>query len=155
MISKSVQHLSVIKEQDQWETPTNDFIEACVDFHIKPKIDVCATNASKKCDLYFGPDHEFPAFRNGLKCFFNQDFFMNPPYSEIEKWIPHAIDQIVPGVHGLVLTYNKTDTKWWHSYIENNPHVKVHFVKGRIRFLLHGKPSKHSAPYPSVWLVLK
>jgi len=45
-------------------------------------------------------------------------------------------------VNGLILTYSKTDTKWWHEYIEGK--AEVHNIKGRIKFLdENGKIKKY------------
>ena len=49
---------------------------------------------------------------------------------------------------------NKTDTLWWHSYVEGI--AEVHFQKGRIKFLdENGDLTKQSAPYPSVWIIYR
>ncbi len=54
----------------------------------------------------------------------------------------------------LVLTYAKTDTKWWHNYIEGK--AEYYFHKGRISFNdKYGIPTKNKAPYPSVWIVFR
>lgn len=156
MESKSVRHLGVIGKHDHWETPRNLFIERCVDFHIQPELDVCATKDTTKCDHYFGPDHKMKKNRDALKINWTMDFFMNCPYTEVDEFMDYAFDQIWKHrVNALILTYSKTDTKWWHRHIENNPLVKVHFQKGRIKFLENGEVSANSAPYPSVWLVVK
>jgi len=154
--SLSVQHLSIIKKRDHWETPPNLFTEACVSYHIKPELDVCATLKDKKCDEYFGLDHKDPARRNALGMEWDSNFFMNPPYTKIDEFMYYAFDQIWKHrVNALMLTYSKTGNQWWHIYIENNPIVKTHFIKGRIKFWENGKPSKNVAPYDSVWLVVK
>ena len=180
-MSSSVNHLSIIRKRDDWETPKNIFTEACVNYHIKPEIDVCATLETSKCDLYFGPDHDYPDMRDALTRPWEYDFFMNAPYSRIEEFMDYAFDQIWNyRVHGLMLAYSKTDTKWWHKHIEGNPLVKTHFVQGRIQFLLNGiipltckdckkfydepvtlcecgcnRFMRNSSPYPSVWIVVK
>jgi len=105
---------------------------------------------------------------------------MNPPYSQIGSWMNHCYEQIKKHeVEGLILTYAKTDTKWWHMFVEGNSDVEVHFVEGRVKFLkngkiptwckickknyqgikicpqCNGKTSENVAPYPSVWLVFR
>lgn len=39
----------------------------------------------------------------------------------------------------------RTDTRWWHEFIGNNPNASVHFIKGRLKF----GNAKNSAPFPS------
>jgi len=56
-------------------------------------------------------------------------------------------------VTGLILVYAKTDTRWWHEFVENK--AEVHFIKGRVKFYLDGQISKNSAPYPSCWIIYR
>ena len=126
--SLSVQHLSIIKKRDEWETPLRFFTQACVDYHIHPTLDVCATNLSKKCDQYIGPDHKNSARRDALHMAWDTDFFMNPPYSRVTDFMKYAFAQVWEyTLNALILTYSKTDTKWWHKYIEGNSLVKIVF----------------------------
>jgi len=54
----------------------------------------------------------------------------------------------------MILAYAKTDTRWWHSFVENR--AETHFVKGRIKFLdAKGYQTKLPAPYPSVWIIYR
>ena len=39
-------------------------------------------------------------------------------------------------VNALILVFAKTGVKWWHKYVEDK--AEVHFLEGRIRFLLNG-----------------
>ena len=57
------------------------------------------------------------------------------------------------GVEGICLIFAKTDTKFWHSFIEGK--AEVHFIKGRIKFLKHGFKTKNSAPYPSCFVIYR
>lgn len=46
----------------------------------------------------------------------------------------------------------RTDTKWFHEYIYNNPKwAEIRFVRGRIKF----GGSKNNAPFPSMIIVFK
>ena len=54
----------------------------------------------------------------------------------------------------MILCYAKTDTKWWHEYVEGK--AEYHFQKGRIKFLDgQGNLTKNSSPYPSVWIIIR
>ena len=138
--------LSKLEKYDEWETPSNILKNACYEYKIYPTLDVCATFQNKKCLNYI--DTELNAFFQG----WDEDFFMNPPYSEIGKWIKRAYFQTqTHNVQAIILTFAKTDTYWWHQYVEQK--AEVHFIRGRIKFLKLGTRSKNSAPYPSCWII--
>ena len=55
-------------------------------------------------------------------------------------------------VTGVALIYSKTDTRYWHDWVEGK--AEVHFVKGRIKFLDEEmQESKNAAPYPSCFVI--
>jgi len=156
MNSKSVKHLGNIKIQNEWETPWHIFEMISMTYNVKPVLDVCATRQNTKCPNYFTERD------NGLDQDWRYDAWMNMPYSEVAKWIKKAAEQHRNrNITVVALTYAKTDTKWWHEFVEGQD-VEVHFLKGRIRFLQPHKQgsdyavaveSKYSAPYPSVVLI--
>lgn len=43
----------------------------------------------------------------------------------------------------------RTDTRWWHQYIDGNPNASVHFIKGRLKF----GGAKNPAPFPSAIVI--
>lgn len=43
----------------------------------------------------------------------------------------------------------RTDTRWWHEYIDKNPDAHVYFIKGRLKF----GDGKNPAPFPSAIVV--
>lgn len=72
----------------------------------------------------------------------------------VAEWIKKAYSEhLNNGVTGTILTFAKTDTKWWHKYVEGI--AEVHFIKGRIRFLDGGKISGYPAPYGSCWIIYR
>jgi len=130
------------------QPPPNLYSIACLKFNIIPKIDVCATEKNSKCAKFITEKED------SLLVEWKQTFFMNPPYSKVEKFMKKAYYQhIKHGVEGLILVFAKTDTKWWHEFVENK--AEVHFIKGRIKFFKDGYETKNSAPYPSVWLIYR
>jgi len=152
--AKSVQHLSIIHVMDEYESPWPLFDEIKTNSNVNPQLDVCATKANTKCAAFFTPQ------MNGLMQEWAIDFWMNPPYSEVDKWIKKAYEEHRKwNVTGTALTYAKTDTKWWHEYVIGKG-AEVYFLKGRVNFLKDGVPiankktgHKQSAPYPSVVIV--
>ena len=51
----------------------------------------------------------------------------------------------------VMLLPARTDTKWFHQYIYNNPNAEIRFIKGRLKF----GNSKNSAPFPSMIVIFK
>ncbi len=43
----------------------------------------------------------------------------------------------------------RTDTQWFHTYINN--HAEIRFLKGRIKFV----GAKHPAPFPSMVVIFR
>ena len=148
MSLKSIDHLSSISIHDEWETPSILYKEACQRYNIFPKIDVCATLQNTKCDVLFTKQ------TNGLSMRWLKDSYMNPPYSKIKSWIAKAYkEHIENNISILALTFAKTDTEWWHKYVDGK--TEIHFIKGRLKFINSQTrlPSKNSAPYPSCWII--
>lgn len=66
--------------------------------------------------------------------------FMNPPFSELLKWLRRAHDQWQAGnVQTVVcLVPVRTDSAWFHETLRAN--ADIYLLKGRVRFLnTHGK----------------
>jgi len=147
--SKAVQHLKGITVQDEYGTPQDKLDKACIDYRIFPILDVCSNGPNAKFVCYFTKEIDT------LKQEWDMDFYMNPPYSQVGVFMRYAYEQhLKHNVNALILTYSKTDTKWWHDYVENK--AEVHFIKGRIKFNdERGKPTKYPAPYPSVWIIYR
>lgn len=144
----SIKHLSIIKVKDDYETPYEIYYNACQDFKIFPKLDVSATATNSKCANYYTPDED------GLTKDWNKTFWCNPPYSKVADFMKKAYyDSKKFQVEGICLIFAKTDTKFWHSFIEGK--AEVHFIKGRIKFLKHGFKTKNSAPYPSCFVIYR
>ena len=145
---RSVDHLSNISIHYDWETPIILFLDACFRYKVNPILDVCATLKNAKCGALFTKEI------NGLLKQWVIDSFMNPPYSKINSWIAKAYKEHKENnITVLALTFAKTDTEWWHKYVEGK--AEVHFIKGRIKFIDPNTrlPSKNSAPYPSCWII--
>lgn len=146
--SKSALHLSNIVINDEYGTPRELLDEVCNKYNIFPKIDVAATFENRKFKRYISSE------QNALSYEWNEDFFMNPPYSKVKDFMKKAYEQHRKhNVNGLILVYSKTDTKWWHEFVENK--AEYHFVKGRIKFLDHNNKTTGQAPYPSVWIIYR
>lgn len=145
---KSIQHLQSITKRDNWATPKTVFDEICLKYEVSPQLDVAAENGNQKCPRFYTKKDD------SLTQEFTEDFWCNPPYSEITKFVSHCYSQhLKNNITGVMLTFNKTDTKWWHQYVEEK--AEIHFIKGRIKFVdpNTNQISKNSAPYPSCVII--
>lgn len=87
--------------------------------------------------------------------------FLNPPYSNVRKWMQKAVEEtrrVVDrdtfdptfGGHELIaLVPARTDTQFFHQYAIHA--TRLCFWRGRIRFEIPGKASM-GAPFPSLVL---
>jgi len=172
-MTKAQTHQTVVNVNDEWSTPPLILEKAMKKYNIYPTLDVCATPQNTKFKKYFTVQD------NSLTKNWDEDFFMNPPYSEIESWMERAwLQHVKYNVNALILVFSKTSTKWWHDYVEDKS--ETHFQKGRIKFLLNGveprhckdckvrfaeeithckicnkKISKSSPTYDSVWIIFR
>ena len=125
---------------DDWATPQTLFDKLDKVFHFT--LDPCATPQNAKCAKFFTKEQD------GLK----QDWggaviWCNPPYGrEIGKWVEKCAKH--EGV-AVMLVPARTDTRWWHDYIDGNPDANVRFLRGRLKF----GDSKNSAPFPSAIVI--
>lgn len=149
MESKAVKHLANIKINDEYGTPPLLFLEACGKYNCTPKVDYFASDVNHVCDKYYTKSDD--AFSKS----WTENGFINSPYSMIGKVMQKAYEEhMANNVELMILAYAKTDTRWWHSFVENR--AETHFVKGRIKFLdAKGYQTKLPAPYPSVWIIYR
>lgn len=132
---------------DQWSTPQDLFDELDKEFHFT--LDPCADETNHKCEKYYTKEQD------GLEqTWVNETVFCNPPYGkEIGKWVEKCYLSAKAYTHTIcvMLIPARTDTKWFHNYIYNNPNTEVRFLKGRLKF----GDSKNSAPFPSMIVVFR
>lgn len=88
---------------------------------------------------------------DGLKIDWKPFTYVNPPYSEVKKWLVKAEKEIEKGNSFLIvfLVFARTDTRWFQEHIYGK-HA-YHFIKGRLKF----GESKHSAPAPSMLIYMQ
>jgi phage N-6-adenine-methyltransferase len=80
---------------------------------------------------------------DGLAIEWGASNFVNPPYSQVAKWIEKSYNEWKKGKNVVMLINAITDTKAFHKYIVGN--AEIRFVKGRIKFVNVENPEK-SAP---------
>lgn len=138
-----ISHPCMSHNTDTWETPQDlyDRLNKKYNFQLDP----CCNEHNRKCPV------GFDIAKNGLisEWASYKSIFMNPPYSEVAKWIQKAYAESKKGCTVVCLVKSCTDTKWWHEYA-----LKAHeiiFIKGRVKF----GGSKTGAPFPSCIIIFK
>jgi site-specific DNA-methyltransferase (adenine-specific) len=72
--------------------------------------------------------------------------WVNPPYSDIAKWLARAREPDV----AVFLIPARTDTKWFHAVVL--PYAsEIRFIRGRLRF----GDATNSAPFPSMIVIFR
>lgn len=118
-------------QSDRWNTPHSLYQ---------------ALNAEFNFD--YDPCPPKPDF-DGLVIEWKTTNFVNPPYSQISKWIEKGYTEHLKGKTVVFLIPSRTDTKWWHEYCMKAKEIR--FIKGRLKF----GGSKNSAPFPSCIVIFE
>lgn len=128
-------------KSDNWATPDWLFDALDAEFHFT--LDPCCDSSNARCA------RNFTIKDNGLLQDWSRDtVFMNPPYSQVAKWISKAYGASLEGATVVCLVASRTDTRWWHEFAMK---AEVRFLRGRLRF----GGAKHSAPFPSAVIVFR
>ena len=128
MIGQSVLFSSL---KDEWNTPISIYNQLNDEFHFD--FDPCPEN------------HQW----NGLEIDWKQSNFVNPPYSQLAKWLKKGYEENIKGNTVVFLIPSRTDTIAWHEYCMKADEIR--FIKGRLKF----GNSKNSAPFPSAIVIFK
>lgn len=75
----------------------------------------------------------------------NKYSFVNPPFSQIDKWAAKCQYEWERGAGVLLLIPVRTDTKYFHNHIYWNAHLR--FFKGRLKFRRPNTPKASRAPF--------
>ena len=84
---------------------------------------------------------------DGLTIEWGVNNFVNPPYSQLKKWVIKSIEEHKKGKDVLLLTPSRTDTKAFKTLFEYGSEIT--FITGRLRF-----SEANPAPFPSVLVKL-
>lgn len=123
------------KKTDDWSTPVDFYNQLNDEFNFN--FDPCPLRG----------------LVDGLNTSWNGNIFINPPYSNVGAFLAKGLEELENG-NAKVLVYllaARTDTKWFHTFIYNNPLAEVRFIKGRLKF----GNQKNSAPFPSMVVIFK
>lgn len=125
-------------EKDERETPQDFFDRQHARFRFTLDAAASATNA------------KLPRFNSLAEpnryAWAGERVWVNPPYSEIERWVRHASDSDAQLVYMLVP--NWTDRAWWQEHVEpfrdRGGALRTELLP-RMRFLKDGKPILNKA----------
>lgn len=132
---------------EQWATPLDVYEPLHAEFGFT--LDVCADRHNAKCDRYFTVQQD------GL----SQDWgrhtcWMNPPYGRgISLWMEKAFKSSRFGATVVCLIPARSDTRWWHQWVEGADEVR--HLQGRVRFVHPQNGDTNSAPFPSALVVYR
>lgn len=128
----------------EWETPRDLFDKLDKEFHFT--LDVCATDENAKCTEYYTKE------QNGLDRPWTGVCWCNPPYGrKVYLWIKKAAQAALEGNTVVMLLPSRTDTRWFHKYLYQQPGVELRFLPGRLKFV----GSQNTAPFPSLVAVFR
>jgi len=128
------------RNTDSWETPKYLYEELDQEFHFD--LDPCPLE---------------PKY-NGLEIDWVGSIFVNPPYSQVYKWLEKAHLELNKGNATTIvfLVFTNTDTKWFHNLVYNK--AELRFLKGRLKFKgknKKGEPASNSAMRPSMLVIFR
>jgi phage N-6-adenine-methyltransferase len=116
-------------KSDKWGTPKDVYDKLNEEF--KFDFDPCPV------DWKDGDD-------DGLTIEWGESNFVNPPYSQVSKWIEKGYKEWKKGKNVVMLINAITDTKAFHKYIYNN--AEIRFIEGRLKFINLEEPTKKLSP---------
>lgn len=111
------------KNTDDWATPKFIYEQAME----KEMYDPCPMNCQD----------------DGLQIEWDESNFVNPPYSQLKRWIEKSILEHSKGKKVILLIPARTDTKAFRLLFENGSIIT--FITGRLRF-----NEANTAPFPSM-----
>lgn len=82
--------------------------------------------------------------QDGLKLPWHGKVYLNPPYSEAEKWV----EKLIEHGYGVALLFARTDNKYFQRMIRACDSIQ--FIKGRISFIKPDGTKKSNAGAASI-----
>jgi phage N-6-adenine-methyltransferase len=111
---------------DEYETP--EWLFKALDSEFGFTFDAAANEKNALCHEWTeNLDEHLPGA--------DEKVFCNPPYSEIEKFVDHALRS--ESKLWVMLLPNRTDTGWFQKLVDSHL-VTLRFFRKRVRFCLNG-----------------
>lgn len=114
-------HHSTAAQSDEWYTPPEVWEHLPV-FDLDP----CAPSTPVP---WAKAARTFTIADDGMAQHWEGHVWLNPPYSEVERWIVRLADH----GDGMALVFARTDTRWWFSSIWPSA-TRLLFLRGRVTF---------------------
>lgn len=131
--------------RNDWATPWSLFNEVNKEFDFK--LDAAASRGNAKV-LKFYTVEEDGLSQDWAKDSDGGSVWLNPPYGrEIADWVEKAHRESQKGCCVVVLTFVRTDTRWWNEFAMKAAEIRL--IPGRISF----GEGKNSAPAPSCLVI--
>ena len=92
--------------------------------------DVCCSERNIPAIIHF-----IEGERNGLTEDWEYYNWCNPPFNECKKWIEKAFKEQQEGNTTCMLIPVRTETKYWHDFILNNPAIHLEWLRKGYKFL--------------------
>lgn len=137
-------------DSDERSTPTELFKELDDEFHFE--LDVCSTNENAKCGFHYTKED-----KSLIRDWAPYKCFMNPPYSNIPRWLQKAKDESIKGALVVCILPMDSSTKWFHEFIWDKaqnywrPGVEGRFPDKRYKF----GDNENSAKFATLIVVMK
>jgi phage N-6-adenine-methyltransferase len=112
-------------QTDNWKTPEAFYQALDAEFHFD--CDPCPLKPT----------------RDGLQMDWGKSNFVNPPYSDLERWILKGYEESKNGKTSVFLIPARTSNGWFHEYCLKAKEIR--FIRGRLKF----GDGKSNAPFPS------
>ena len=128
--------------QDTWETPKKIFAQLNHEFGFT--LDATASHANALWEPYITAEDDAL-----LQDWSGHVVFCNPPYSRLKEFAEKAYGESLKGATVVMLVPARTCSIAYHEYFAKG---EVRFIRGRLKFLMHGK-EQTSAPFPSMIVI--
>ena len=138
---KSSKYNFGFKEND-YKTPPVLYQKALKYFNIdKFDLDTCCTDFNIPASLYYrecglySDGEQYLSNNNGLTGEWFDFNWCNPPFNECKKWVEKAFIENEKWNKIAMLLPVRTEAKYWHDYILNNPNVHIEWLRKGYKFL--------------------
>lgn len=118
--------------ENDYKTPPEIYKKALEYFGLSEfSLDVCCSDNYIPAIMHYS----LPKY-NGLIMPWVNFSWCNPPYNECKKWIEKAYKENKErDIVIVMLLPARTETKYWHDFILNNPNCQIQFLKKGYKFL--------------------
>ncbi len=116
---------------NDYKTPPILYEKALKFFRIeKFDCDVCCSEKNIPAKV-----HYIQGKTDGLTAQWERFNWCNPPFNECKKWIEKAYKEQQKGNATCMMLPVRTETKYWHDYILENPAVHIVWLRKGYKFL--------------------